>query len=158
MTLDRRNVLSAGLVAGLAAGVTTAGARSSEARTRDVAAGSASLVPGSATNQTAALQAALDAATSLGAPLELPAGRYRVGALELRAGARIIGAAGATTLEFTGGGAFITADHADGILLEGLVLDGAYQALDDGLVSIRNSRRVRSVSYTHLTLPTILLV
>ena len=143
MTLDRRNVLSAGLVAGLAAGVTTAGARSSEARTRDVAAGSASLVPGSATDQTAALQAALDAATSLGAPLELAAGRYRVGALELRAGARIVGAAGATTLEFTGGGAFITADQADGILLEGLVLDGAYQALDDGLVSIRNSRRVR---------------
>ena len=56
--------------------------------------------------------------------------------LELRPGARIIGAAGATTLEFTGGGAFITADQADGILLEGLVLDGAYQALDDGLVSI----------------------
>ena len=143
MTLDRRNVLSAGLAAGLAAGASTAGARSAEARTRDAATGSASLVPGSATGQTAALQAALDAATARGAPLELPAGRYRVGALELRAGARIIGAAGATTLEFTGGGAFITADQADGILLEGLVLDGAYQALDDGLVSIRNSRGVR---------------
>ena len=142
MTLDRRNVLSAGIAAGLAAGVSTAGARSAEARTR-AATGSASLVPGSATDQTAALQAALDAATGRGAPLELPAGRYRVGALELRAGARIIGAAGATTLEFTGGGSFITADQADGILLEGLVLDGAYQALDDGLVSIRNSRGVR---------------
>ena len=82
------------------------------------------------------MQAAIDDATGRGAPLELPAGRYRVGGLELRPGARIIGAAGATTLEFTGGGAFITADQADGILLEGLVLDGAYQALDDGLVSI----------------------
>ncbi len=143
MTLDRRNVLSAGIAAGLAAGVSTAGARTAQARTRDAATGSASLAPGSATDQTAALQAALDAATGRGAPLELPAGRYRVGALELRAGARIIGAAGATTLEFTGGGAFITADQADGLLLEGLVLDGAYQALDDGLVSIRNSRGVR---------------
>jgi uncharacterized secreted repeat protein (TIGR03808 family) len=143
MTLDRRNVLSAGIAAGLAAGVSTAGVRSAEARTRDAATGSASLVPGSATDQTAALQAALDAATSRGLPLELPAGRYRLGALELRSGARIIGAAGATTLEFTGGGTFIAADQADGILLEGLVLDGAYQALDDGLVSIRNSRGVR---------------
>jgi uncharacterized secreted repeat protein (TIGR03808 family) len=143
MTLDRRNVLSAGIAAGLAAGVSTAGVRSAGARTRDAATGSASLVPGSATDQTAALQAALDAATSRGLPLELPAGRYRLGALELRSGARIIGAAGATTLEFTGGGTFIAADQADGILLEGLVLDGAYQALDDGLVSIRNSRGVR---------------
>jgi uncharacterized secreted repeat protein (TIGR03808 family) len=143
MTLDRRNVLSAGIAAGLAAGVSTTGVRSAEARTRDAATGSASLVPGSATDQTAALQAALDAATSRGLPLDLPAGRYRLGALELRSGARIIGAAGATTLEFTGGGTFIAADQADGILLEGLVLDGAYQALDDGLVSIRNSRGVR---------------
>ena len=149
MTLDRRNVLSAGIAAGLAAGASTAGARSAEARTRSTATGSASLVPGSATDQTAALQAAIDAATGRGAPLELPAGRYRVGGLELRPGARIIGAAGATTLEFTGGGAFITADQADGILLEGLVLDGAYQALDDGLVSLRNSRGVR---LRHLTL------
>jgi uncharacterized secreted repeat protein (TIGR03808 family) len=149
MTLDRRNMLSAGIAAGLAAGASTAGARSAEARTRSTATGGASLVPGSAADQTAALQAALDDATGRGAPLELPAGRYRIGALELRASARVIGAAGATTLEFTGGGAFITADQADGILLEGLVLDGAYQALDDGLVWIRYSRGVR---LRHLTL------
>ena len=80
MTLDRRNVLSAGIAAGLAAGAATAGARSAEARTRSTATGSASLVPGSAIDQTAALQAAIDAATGRGAPLELPAGRYRVGA------------------------------------------------------------------------------
>ncbi len=105
------------------------------------------LVPGSSVDQGPVLQAALDEAVSRGAPLELPAGRYRVGAIELRAGARLIGAAGATTLEFAGGGAFITADHADGIVLEGLVLDGAYQALDDGradgLVSLRNCHGVR---------------
>ncbi len=106
-------------------------------------------MPGSPIDQGPVLQAALDDATSRGAPLELPAGRYRIGALELRPGARIVGAAGATTLEFTGGGTFITADQADGILLEGLVLDGAYQALDDGLISIRNSRGVR---LRHLTL------
>ena len=106
-------------------------------------------MPGSPIDQGPVLQAALDDATSRGAPLELPAGRYRIGALELRPGARIVGAAGATTLEFTGGGTFITADQADGILLDGLVLDGAYQALDDGLISIRNSRGVR---LRHLTL------
>ena len=150
MTLDRRNVLSAGIAAGLAAGAATAGARSAEARTRGAATGSVeprARQPPSIRPRR--LQAALDAATSRGAPLELPAGRYRIGALELRPGARIVGAAGATTLEFTGGGTFITADQADGILLEGLVLDGAYQALDDGLVSIRNSRGVR---LRHLTL------
>ena len=147
MTLDRRNVLSAGLAAGLAAGAATAGARPAEARARAQADAALDLVPGSPIDQGPVLQAALDAATGRGAPLVLPAGRYRIGALELRAGARLIGAAGATTLEFAGGGAFITADHADGILLEGLVLDGAYQALDDGraegLVSLRNCRGVR---------------
>ncbi|MEO8420685.1 MAG: TIGR03808 family TAT-translocated repetitive protein [Hyphomicrobium sp.] len=147
MTLDRRNVLSAGLAAGLAAGVATAGTRPAAARTRAPAAAAPDLVPGSPVDQGPVLQAALDAATARGAPLELPAGRYRIGALELRPGARIIGAAGATTLEFAGGAAFITADHADGILLEGLVLDGAYQALDDGraegLVSLRNCRGAR---------------
>ena len=144
MTIDRRNVLSAGLAAGVAA---TAGTRPAEARTSAHADVALDLVPGSAIDQGPVLQAALDAATGRGAPLELPAGRYRIGALELRPGARIVGAAGATTLEFSGGGAFITADHADDILLEGLVLDGAYQALDDGraegLVSLRNCRGVR---------------
>src|SRR4051794_15146583 len=98
MTLDRRNVLSAGIAAGLAAGAATAGARSAEARTRSGSAG-VDLVPGSPIDQGPVLQAALDDATSRGAPLELPAGRYRIGALELRPGARIVGAAGATTLE-----------------------------------------------------------
>ena len=48
MTLDRRNVLSAGIAAGLAAGVATTGARSAEARTRSGARASLELVPGSA--------------------------------------------------------------------------------------------------------------
>ena len=147
MTLDRRNVLSAGLAAGLAAGAATAGARPVEARARAHDDAALDLAPGSPIDQGPALQAALDTATARGAPLELPAGRYRIGALELRTGARLLGAAGATTLEFAGGGAFITADHADGILLDGLVLDGAYQALDDGraegLISLRNCRGVR---------------
>lgn len=149
MTLDRRNVLSAGLAAGLVASAATAGARPAKARPRFGSGDSADLLPGSATDQTATLQGAIDAAASRGAPLELPAGRFRAGALELRPGARLIGAAGATILEFTGGGAFITADKADDVVLEGLVLDGAYQALDDGIISIRNSRGVR---LRHLTL------
>ena len=147
MTLDRRNMLSAGLAAGVAAGVATAGTRSAQARARAHGDTALDLVPGSPADQGPVLQAALDAATGRGAPLELPAGRFRIGALELNPGARIVGAAGATTLEFTGGGAFITADHADGILLEDIVLDGAYQVLDDGradgLVSLRNCRGVR---------------
>jgi uncharacterized secreted repeat protein (TIGR03808 family) len=150
MTIDRRHMLSAGLAAGIAAGA-AAGARPAEARARTSASGDLGLVPGSASDQTVVLQAALDAATNRGEPLELPAGRYRIGRLELRAGARLIGAAGATTLEFAGGEGFITADHTDNVLIEGLVLDGGYQMLGaaDGLIDVRNSRGVR---LRHLTL------
>lgn len=146
MTLDRRGVLSAGIAAGLAAGAAGAGARPAQARTRGTHAGELKLTPDSAQDQSASLQAAIDAAASRGGTLELPAGRFRTGPLQLRAGSRIIGAAGATTLEFAGGGTFITADGAEGVLLEGLVLDGGYRMLDadraDGLIAIRNARNL----------------
>ncbi len=64
--------------------------------------------------------------------------------LELRPGTRIVGAYGKTTLEFTGGTAFITARDADGVGLEGLVLDGGLLPLDpgkaDGLVTAVNCK------------------
>ena len=50
-------------------------------------------------------------------------------------------------MEFVGGEGFITADHADNILIESLVLDGGYQMLGagDGLIDVRNSAGVRLV-------------
>ena len=145
MTLDRRSLLGAGVAAGVVAGA-VAGPRPAAARahgdTPDL-----ELQAGSARDQAPALQAAIDAAAARGAPLVLPAGRFRSGPLQLRTGTRLIGANGATTIEYAGGGAFITAENADGILLEGIALDGGYLALDagraDALVVVRNSRGVR---------------
>jgi uncharacterized secreted repeat protein (TIGR03808 family) len=144
MPLDRRNLLSAGLAAGVAAGAAAAGPRPAAARPR-LGADDLGLIPGSRIDQAPALQAAIDAAAARGEALALPAGRFRVGPLVLRAGTRISGADGATTLEFAGGGAFITADGADGISLDGLAIDGAYQALGraDGLIALSNVRGLR---------------
>jgi len=147
MTLDRRNVLSAGIAAGVTIGA-AAGPRPAAAHSpaRGDAYG-VQLAHGSDADQAPALQAAIDAAATQGAPLRLPPGRFRCGPLQLRAGTRLIGADSATTLAFAGGGSFITAESADNILLDGLVLDGGDQPLDgdvaDGLVALRKVRRLR---------------
>jgi uncharacterized secreted repeat protein (TIGR03808 family) len=152
MPIDRRNILSAGIGAGLGAGLSgtaiaaTAGPRTERERLAAAEVPSAAelgLKPGAAQDQSAALQAAIDAAASRGAPLVLPPGRFRTGKLQLRTGTRLLGTARSTTLEFAGGPAFLTGE-GDGIVLDGLVLDGAYQALDvgqtTGLVSLKKCR------------------
>jgi uncharacterized secreted repeat protein (TIGR03808 family) len=49
-------------------------------------------------------------------------------------------------LEFSGGPAFITADKADGLVLEGIVFNGAFKAFDEsrgeGLISLSRSKDV----------------
>ncbi len=115
MALDRRSVLTAGLGAGLGAGLaaTTANAgprgEGEVARRASAALPSAAelgLEPGADHDQSGVLQAAIDEAANRGAPLQLPPGRFRVAAVQLRPGVRIVGAAGMTTLEFTGGSSF----------------------------------------------------
>ncbi len=141
MTLDRRSLLGAGAAAGLAVGA-TAGPRPAMARSHASRA-DIGLVSGSAADQAPVLQQAIDAAAASGAPVELPPGHFRVGPLKLLAGTRLIGASGATTLQYAGGGSFITAEDADHIGIEGVTLDGAYLPLDaDGLIAITNARGV----------------
>jgi uncharacterized secreted repeat protein (TIGR03808 family) len=150
MPLDRRTILTAGLGAGLtAAAAAKAGPRSEagQARLAAMAIPSASelgLEPGASHDQSAPLQAAIDEAASRGAPLLLPPGRYRVGRLKLRPGTRLIAEARATTLEFVGGGSFLTCEDAEGVTLEGLALDGAYKRLDaeqaGALLSLKSCR------------------
>ncbi|HWK37998.1 MAG TPA: TIGR03808 family TAT-translocated repetitive protein, partial [Hyphomicrobium sp.] len=144
MGYDRRGLLTAGLAAGVAAGAIGTGAREASARS-GAGADDLGLVSGSAVDQAPVLQIALDAATERGAPLELPAGHFRIGTLKLRSGARLIGAAGATVLEHTGGGGFITAEDASDITIEGVSLDGAYRTLADadGLIDFSRCTRVR---------------
>jgi uncharacterized secreted repeat protein (TIGR03808 family) len=147
MPLDRRNVLSAGLGAGLFAALPAqAGPRQDEVRTADLSPSSPAelgLEPGSAHEQTSALQTAIDEAANRGQPLPLPSGRFRAGALQLRPGTRLLGAAGTTTLEFVGGSAFLWGETADDVLIADLALDGAYKRLGaDALLRLKTSRGV----------------
>jgi uncharacterized secreted repeat protein (TIGR03808 family) len=133
MHIDRRALLSTGLVstglvtAGIGAAAITAGPREAAA---DSLPSAMTLTPSDEAVQTEALQAAIDDAASRGVPLSLPVGRFRTGALELRPKSQILGASGQTVIEFAGGASFLTAKSADGVRLQGLVLDGALLALD----------------------------
>jgi uncharacterized secreted repeat protein (TIGR03808 family) len=151
MTFDRRSILGAGL--GLGAAATTA--RATEKRSpatltamnaTDVSLG---LAPDDGRDQTAALQAAVDAAAEKDVPLALPRGTYIVSDLRLRPGTRLIGTARATTLAYGGGAAFITADKADAMVIDGIVFDGAYKSFDtargDGAVTFSRTKDIRLV-------------
>jgi uncharacterized secreted repeat protein (TIGR03808 family) len=146
--VDRRSVLTASLGVGVGAGLTAASAHAgprnaSRLAAAEVPASEHGLIPGAASDQAPALQTAIDAAAARGAPLMLPPGRLRTGPLTLRSGTRLIGAAGTTALEFIGDGSFLTGDGADGIVLEGLTLDGAYAPLEaDGLVALKRCRGI----------------
>ncbi len=152
MTLNRRSILSAGLGAGAGLGATLMTAQAGQVKPvrDDSRAFAASVVPGLEPNtsrdQTAMLQAAIDEAARTDLPLLLPPGAFVIRDLRLRAGTRLIGAARTTTLRFIGGDACITADKADGLTLQGLVIDGAFMTFNtdrgEGLVTISNSKAV----------------
>lgn len=131
MPLDRRTLLSTGLVAtGLAATTAAAGA-GPRARAATPPSSALTLTPADR-EQTQDMQAAIDEAARLGIPLALTAGRFRVGALTLRPGTRIVGAGRQTVLQFTGGATFIAANGAPGVRLEGFTVDGDRLAMDAG--------------------------
>lgn len=144
MTIDRRTLLSAGTGLGVLAAVATdaaAGPRATHAIEPGLQPGKASaskLAPGSLDDQTAILQAAIDEAAVNGEALYLPPGIIRTGALQLRAGTKLIGTHGLSVLQFAGGQTFITAKDATSITLQDVVFDGALLPLDpseaDGLL------------------------
>jgi uncharacterized secreted repeat protein (TIGR03808 family) len=142
MTHNRRSILAAGLGFSTAAGVAHAAEQSPLREAfREIA---QDIVPGlepeTNRDQTAVVQAAIDAAAERDRPVVLPPGTFIVSDLRLRSGTKLIGAARTTTLKFGGGPAFITADKASGITLQGLTLDGAYKPFDEnrgeGLVTL----------------------
>ena len=148
MSIARRQLLlRSAALSGVAAALLGAG-------TPVASASGASLDPTRQSDQTSALQAAIDRAAAKGEVLRLPAGTFRCGAIGLPSGARIAGVPGATRLLFTGGPAFLVASRAHGIILEGLVIDGASQPLDaktaDGLVALADCSDVslRNVTVT----------
>jgi uncharacterized secreted repeat protein (TIGR03808 family) len=147
MTLDRRRFLTFSAVGAavaaepFAAERAVAGPRSSVG----IDAMHFGVRAGGADDQTRALQDAIDQAAGARVPLALGPGVYRAGDLKLPAGAHIIGVRSATRLVLTRGPSLISANHADGIALMGLILDGGGMPLPEGrgLVHFADGRGVR---------------
>lgn len=153
MTFHRRMLLKTGIIAGFGIGAAAvvskperADAATSAGAANALSSLLAALKPNSPADQSAELQAAIDAASTAGVPIELAPGTYRVHDIRLRSATRLIGCARATTLLFSGGHTFITADKADDLVISGITLDGLYARYDpelgEGLLSIVNSRRI----------------
>jgi uncharacterized secreted repeat protein (TIGR03808 family) len=101
--------------------------------------------PGSADDQTKALQGAIDEAARTRSPLALPPGVYRTGMLRLSSGTQLIGVRGATKLVFTGGASMPSGEGADSVTLTGITLDGGGVPLPArrGLIHCLAGRDVR---------------
>src|SRR5665213_1463749 len=103
--------------------------------------------PGSAGDQTQALQRAIDDAARAQVPLALPPGVYRTGLLRLQNGTQLIGVRGATKLVFSGGASMFQGEGAGGIGLTGLALEGGGIPLPTrrGLVHCLSGRDIRII-------------
>ncbi len=100
-------------------------------------------------DQTRALQKAIDETTRAQQPLWLAPGRYRSGPLRLSSGTRIIGAKDATRLQFVQGPALFMAQDAGAITLETLTIDGGNIRLGNGaLVSFSTATDLRLAGCT----------
>jgi uncharacterized secreted repeat protein (TIGR03808 family) len=137
MSHTRRLFVAAGIGLGLAGTLASTAAN----------AALPNLVPDSNADQTDVLQRLVDDAALRRQPLILPAGRINFRTLTLRAGTKLIGSSGLSTLKFIGGGAAILASQANDIRLEGFIVDGALNAIDstraEGLITIRQSANVQ---------------
>lgn len=148
MTVHRRALLAASLGLGIAATAASAadGTQPRKTPRRTDGAIHPELEADSGRDQTAILQAAIETAAAEELPIVLPPGKFVVSDLRLRSGTRLIANARTTTLIFGGGPAFLTADKADDLVLDGLVLDGAFKIFDgargEGLLSITRSKNI----------------
>jgi len=128
MLIGRREVLLGGVGLGFAV---SAGPRIGFSREIGPCM-TAGIVPGGGKiDQTAALQAAADAAAATGTPLFLPAGIYSTGKLTLKSGTRIEGVPEKTILRYRDGGALLALKRAENVKLTGLVLDGDAKPLGE---------------------------
>lgn len=135
MTVNRRTLLAASLTASAAATASAKAAEKKSLREAFRAIGNevvAGISPGSPADQTQALQLAIDRAAESGAPVVLPAGIIQVADIKLRANTKLIGQNRAATLKFLGGAAFVTAERASDIVVDGVIFDGAWHTYDEG--------------------------
>lgn len=115
----RRRFLAAG-----AAFAATAMARPAHAQALGTDAARFGIRPDSDSDQTAAIQQAIEATRVTGTPLFLPPGRYTAAGLNLGAGTRLTGVRGATRLVAAGGAPLVRARGGGLVVLDGLALDG----------------------------------
>jgi uncharacterized secreted repeat protein (TIGR03808 family) len=101
--------------------------------------------PGSAEDQTKALQRAIDEAARAQVPLALPPGVYRTGLLRLSSGTQLVGVRGATKFVFTGGPSMLSGEGASSVGLTNITLDGGGIKLPTrrGLVHCLGGRDIR---------------
>jgi len=105
---------------------------------------------GASDDQSRAFQRALDQAARTRAPLILAPGVYRVGDLNLPAGAQLFGVRGATRLVLTHGPSLLSSEGGDSVTLSGLTIEGGGQALPQnrGLVHFTTVKGVRIADCT----------
>jgi uncharacterized secreted repeat protein (TIGR03808 family) len=139
MSIDRRKFLL-GSVAALATPLSAYGLDAAQFGLR----------AGAPDDQSRAFQRALDQTARTRAPLVLAPGVYRVGDLNLPAGAQLFGVRGATRLILTHGPSLLSAEGGESITLSGLKLEGGGQALPQnrGLVHFTASKGIRIVDCT----------
>lgn len=145
MTIDRRHFLHLG-----ATGIAATAAAPVLAGSIDVLgvdAANFGLRPGSADDQSASLQRAIDECAHTRVPLAVAPGVYQASALRLPSGTEIVGIRGATKFVVSSAAALVSALDADYVTLSGLVLDGELRPLPDGgaLVEFDQVRRARIV-------------
>lgn len=139
MPIDRRS-LTAGLLASVFA-APAARSQGSKATPQGIDAARYGVRANAETEQTRALQKAIDETARTGQPLWLEPGQYRSGPLTLPAGARIAGQRDGTRLLLTSRGTLLSARGGSGITLSGVALGGgaAAEALID-FASVANLR------------------
>ena len=123
MPLTRRDLIAGSLASAFAAPL-AAPAAARNGAPKGIDAARFGVRANADSDQTQALQKAIDEAGRLRQPLWLGLGRYRTGTLRLAPGLRILGAHGETTLRLVQGPALFTAQDARDVVLQGLTLDG----------------------------------
>ncbi|BBE71655.1 pectate lyase superfamily protein [Pleomorphomonas sp. SM30] len=113
-----------------------------------LAGGDAAYAPSGNGDQSAMMQQAMDRAAAAGKPLYLPPGRYELSNVVLPSRLKLVGVPGESRLVYTGGGTLLTAVGGSSIGLDGIVLDGANRALDDGVPALLHLSGVSDLSMT----------
>lgn len=151
MDFHRRDILKGGVPfvagAGLAAAAPAPRVLAAELA---LAAEDFGVKPNASGDQTAALQAAINAAAGKGAALQLPGGTYITGQLTLPETCVITGAGELTRLKFTGGTALFQAKGAKRISLSALAIDGAGKPLGGEPAGLMMFEDVANLQLVHL--------